>query len=181
MLHKCTCLNLEAKTHSICGGLYAFLYSSPTSGKIYDKNTTPKIVLYPTGLSLKSGKFEKEFVKRHKVTIKHLSHVSKDGQKFEFNQFFQVGYVLDLSECKMGLVSTARVFERYWTEHINSFLEWQNLLADKSQQNKRAEWRTIDPSLWNHDVETLFHEYLIELDSRIMKMIDVGRLSPRFQ
>ncbi len=43
------------------------------------------------------------------------------------------------------------IFERYWTEHIDAFLQERGLVA--KTWNKRAEWRDLDWVKFDADAE----------------------------
>jgi hypothetical protein len=87
------------------------------------------------------------------------------------------GFVLDLSNCDIELPSTARVFERYWVDSVNRFVDSEKLLAAAPiRQLARSEWIYLNPTLWNKDVETQLRDFLNELVGRVFKMIDVVRI-----
>jgi hypothetical protein len=159
-------------------GLYCFFLTNPLNEYILDNNPKPKTVLHRKGASLKPGKFEQGLLTRLKNYHDHLHWMPTPGaQEWMFTRCFKMGFVLDLSKHDMGLPSTARVFEKYWTECVNRFLRERGLLApDPIRQLARAEWRYLAPSAWNPGVETDLRDFLSHLAVRIEKMIDIGRV-----
>ena len=69
---------------------------------------------------------------------------------------------------RIGLPSSARIFERYWNEHISAFLEREELLV--GTQNGRAEWRSVHKSILKDPAQKKLRELVERLASDISKM-----------
>ncbi len=164
---------LPTKLQGMRDGLYVFLFLNSSNEYVLDNNPKPKTVIHQAGASLKPGKFEQGLAVRLKNYHDHLHWTETDGTKsWVFTRCFRRGFVFDLSNRRLGLPSTARVFERYWTESVNIFLQEHKLLAsDPIRQLSRAEWRYLNPSSWNETVDSKLETYLNALAERIVNMV----------
>lgn len=159
-------------------GLYVFFFVNETNEIIFDNNKNrEKPIIYGQGASLKPGKFENGIMKRLKNYQDHLHWPDTDGTKnWVFTQCVRHGFILDLSSCDIGLRSAARVFELYWVDSVNRFVDSEKLWAPAPvNQLARSEWKYLDPALWNEEVETRLRNFLNELAGRVLKMVDLVR------
>jgi hypothetical protein len=159
-------------------GLYVFLFTNDSDRPVYDDNKKRKIVIYPRGMSIKPGKFEKGFAVRVGNYHKHLHRERRRNVPISvLGECFVRGYWLDLSAVAPWVRSPARVFERYWTEAVNAFLAANELLAKPPvKQLARAEWRYLRRTNWTAPTEATFGAYLREVSTGIFEMARVGTL-----
>ncbi len=170
---------------AICGehagvreGLYVFLFANRADVPVFDDNPTRKIVVHRDGLSIKPGKFEQGFAVRVADYIKHLHRERLNNVPVPvFGESFVFGYWLDLSSLAQSVPAPARVFERYWTEAVGTFLIAHGLLAGPEiKQKARAEWRYLRPENWTPRVAGALRRFLGEVAERIFDMARVGAM-----
>jgi hypothetical protein len=170
--------NANRNTLAVRDGLYLFFFANSLDEAILDNNKDrKKTVIHRRGASLKPGKFENGFLERLSNYQSHLHWVAADGSvDLVFARCFRRGFVLDLSNCDIGLPSAARVFERYWVDSIYQFTKGEGHWADSSVKQKlRSEWRYLNPEPWNASREKRFDEFLSKLAARIWEMAAVAR------
>jgi hypothetical protein len=158
---------------SMAQGLYVFVFRNKSPNDVIDNNKKAKIVIRRQGVSLKPGKFEQTLLWRLHSFNTHLRE-PRSPQEIEL-VFFDClvgGYVLDLSSVATEYCA-ARVFERYWLEGINHFLDREKVLAP--EQLSRAEWRYLDPARWTSDVEDKLRAYVHTLGEQIVHMASHAR------
>jgi len=169
---------------AVCGefsgvsqGLYAFRFSNESELDVFDNNKKPKVVVHRRGASFKPGKFEQGFAARMNNYNAQLHRAPTDGSReWVFGKCIAAGYLLDLSELVQLVCAPARIFERYWTESVNVFLEENELLADPPVvQNGRAEWRYLQADRWTPRVNDALSEHLEGVAARILAMAHAGR------
>jgi hypothetical protein len=106
-----------------------------------------------------------------------MAMLMNSGKNLHFFGIQRRGFVLDLSNCDIGLPRTVQVFERYWVDSVNRFIDLEEIWADASQrQLARSEWKYLNHTLWDEDVETYLRDFLNELVESVFKMIDVARI-----
>jgi hypothetical protein len=159
----------EVSVLGIKDGLYVFLFENQSDRRVRDNNTRPKTVIGTHGASLKPGKFENGFIVRMRNYHDHLRRENEGGQvDHVFQECLRLALVLDLSTVRVGLPSSARVFEHYWNESISAFLEDETLLV--GTQNGRAEWRSVQPSLLASPAKDKLRDLASRLASNIHRM-----------
>lgn len=176
--------NCRATTAAaICGGfagaaegLYVFVFRNDESRPVYDNNPKRKVVIHEEGLSIKPGKFEKGFSVRLENYYDHLHRVRRRNSPVPvLAESLLSGFCLDLSGVAGTIPRPARVFERYWTEAVNAFLEANGLLAEAPiKQLKRSEWRYLRRSEWTMPTQRRFAVYLHQVCAKLSEMARVG-------
>ncbi|WP_437974429.1 hypothetical protein WMF11_38985 [Sorangium sp. So ce295] len=156
-------------------GLYVFFFTNDLTEVVRDNNRgREKTVIHAAGASLKPGKFEGGLVRRMAEYQAHLHWVDTLGrQNWVFTQCFRFGILLDLSQCDLGLPSSARVFERYWIDSVNQFIDKERLWAP-IRQLARSEWNYIEASGWSAEVERRLRDFMHDRADRILKMAAVA-------
>lgn len=156
-------------------GLYVFLFRNPTDQKVLDNNKRKKVVVQPSGVSMKPGKFEKTLLARLANYNVHLHRVLPE-QPFQaaFWECFVEGHVLDLSAA--NAFPAARLFEPYWVEATRHFLRSNDLLEGK--QLGRSEWRYLRAGSWTAETRAKFSRYLAETANRIHSMLKLSEFPP---
>lgn len=166
---------------AICGefatigqGLYVFVFANDSDADIYDNGPTPKVVVPRRGRSLRAGKFEQGLSLRLQHYNGHLHRLQPDGaQRWVLQECFRSGFLLDLAGAEEAMAAPERLFERYWAEAVNAFLDANRLLAGSSA---RGDWRFLKTERWTSGMQSEFRSYLADVAARIFAMIDVGRL-----
>lgn len=169
---------------AICGefgavsqGLYVFLFANESETDVYDNTTAPKIVVPKRGRSIRAGKFEQGLSLRLQNYNAHLHRVQPDGsQRWVLQESFRTGYVLDLTGAEDALAAPERVFEKYWTDAVNAFLDANRLLAVAGPRAATNGWRFLRAERWSPALQAEFRSYLADVSARVFAMIDVGRL-----
>lgn len=105
-------------------GLYVLVHENVSEHAVYDRNGDGRVLVQPSALGLKYGKFEQGFLSRRFEDHKHF-HRKLPGGSEEVDIFASVlryALVLDLSEIDLSPANVAAVFEPYWNAMLESAL-----------------------------------------------------------
>jgi hypothetical protein len=136
--------------NSISVGLYVMIFDNRVNEDVRDKNPSRnvrdeflgKVVIPKDTITVKSGKFEKNFLHRMKGYYEHLHH-SSNPEFSVYQNILKLCYCLDLTTMvRKNYFNPAAVYEQYWNRSIFNYLSENNLLA--SSQNNRSEYRIIE-------------------------------------
>ncbi len=128
----------------IVHGLYVVTFVNDGEA-VFDNNRggEGREVIPARSKMLKYGKFERGMVRRYQEQLEHLRRKKgKTVTKYVYGELVRSIFVLDLTPLAPGLpCSPARVFEPFWNQSIQAWLE-KNDLADRNA-SKRSESRAL--------------------------------------
>ena len=173
-------------------GLYISIYrNTDQKARIRDNNkrdpNANKTVVYPGGVSVKTGKFEAPskicddfpsgIINRKKNYYDHLHREEAGVDRKVFSESLVLLWVFDLSRFSVSIfeekmASTSRLLEAYWNNAIESWFSQNGYLL--ANQNMRSEWRYLNDVPLDHDGLRRFLNNLsnnILLITQLMPMI----------
>jgi hypothetical protein len=158
-------------------GLYVFVFANPGTD-VFDnpkKAERRKIVVHGRGVSIKPGKFEKGLAERLASYTEHLHRRTDRGEaELVLAECFRHAYLLDLTDAISAVGNPAPIFERYWVEAVERYLDASGLLSRSARQKKRSEWRYVQTDRWTPTQQAAFREHLDGVARSIFEMARVG-------
>jgi hypothetical protein len=128
-------------------GLYIQYFENNGTQPVYDKNRGFRdgrrgaLVVHAQGMSIKSGKFERGFLRRRKQDADHLHHIRAEKLGETYRSCLKFAFLLDLTDLPRFQVSGLREAERVLKRNVDRIIDVHSALRPKA--TRQGDWRRL--------------------------------------